>query len=56
MKNWLHVGIAAGWEKWRELSRLVCDKSVPVGLNVAFYKTVIRPIIMYGMRHSTDES
>jgi hypothetical protein len=40
--------IRAGWVKWRQASDILCDKNVPNKLKDKFYKTAIRPVIMYG--------
>jgi hypothetical protein len=40
--------IRAGWVKWRQASGIFCDKNVPNKLKDKFYKTAIRPVIMYG--------
>jgi hypothetical protein len=40
--------IRAGWVKWRQASDVLCDKNVPNKLKDKFYKTAIRPVIMYG--------
>ena len=34
--------------KWRDISEIVCDKRMPIMLTAAVYKTVIRPVLMYG--------
>ena len=40
--------VRAAWMRWREISGVICDKKMPRKLKVRLYKTVIRPIILYG--------
>ena len=40
--------IAAGWLKWRQASGILCDKKVPQKLKGKFYRTAIRPAMLYG--------
>jgi len=40
--------IRAGWVKWRQASGILCDKKVPQKLKGKFYRTAIRPAILYG--------
>ena len=40
--------IKAGWIKWRQASSILCDKRVPQKLKGKFYRTAIRPTMLYG--------
>ena len=40
--------ISAGWLKWRQASGILCDKRVPQKLKCKFYRTAIRPAMLYG--------
>ena len=40
--------IRAGWNRWREMSCVICDKKVPEGLKNKIYKTAIRSAMTYG--------
>ena len=40
--------IKAGWLKWRQASGVLCDSRVPLKLKGKFYRTAIRPAMLYG--------
>ncbi|GLS47117.1 hypothetical protein GCM10007884_51210 [Methylobacterium brachythecii] len=40
--------IQAGWLKWRSASSVLCDRRIPLRLKGKFYRTAIRPAILYG--------
>ena len=40
--------IKAGWMKWCQASGVLCDKRVPQKLKGRFYRTAIRPAMLYG--------
>ncbi|KAH1190117.1 Craniofacial development protein 2 [Glycine max] len=40
--------IQAGWMKWRKASGVLCDAKVPIKLKEKFYRTAVRPAILYG--------
>ncbi|KAL5130219.1 THO complex subunit 4A [Glycine soja] len=40
--------IQAGWMKWRKASGVLCDAKVPIKLKGKFYRTAVRPVILYG--------
>ena len=40
--------IKAGWLKWRSATGVLCDKRIPTRLKGKFYRTAIRPAMMYG--------
>ncbi|KAH1225701.1 Craniofacial development protein 2 [Glycine max] len=40
--------IQAGWMKWRKASEVLCDAKVPIKLKGKFYRTTVRPAILYG--------
>jgi hypothetical protein len=40
--------IKVGWLKWRQASEVLCDPRVPLKLKDKFYRTVIRPAMLYG--------
>ena len=40
--------IQAGWMKWRSASGVLCDKRIPLKLKGKFYRTAVRPAMLYG--------
>ena len=40
--------IQVGWLKWRRASSVLCDKKVPLKLKGKFYRTPVRPALLYG--------
>nr|XP_009772184.1 PREDICTED: uncharacterized protein LOC104222637 [Nicotiana sylvestris] len=40
--------VGVGWMKWRLASGVLCDRKVPPELKGKFYRTVVRPAILYG--------
>ena len=44
----VHHRIQAGWLKWRRASGVLCDKKVPLKLKGKFYRTAVRPAMLYG--------
>jgi len=40
--------IQAGWLKWRSATRVLCDRNIPLWLKEKFYRTAIRPALLYG--------
>jgi hypothetical protein len=40
--------IKAGWLKWRQAYGALCDPRVPLKLKGKFYRTAIRPAMLYG--------
>ncbi|KAL6504018.1 hypothetical protein OROGR_025941 [Orobanche gracilis] len=40
--------IKAGWLKWKSATRVLCDPDMPHRLKGKFYRTAIRPALLYG--------
>jgi hypothetical protein len=41
--------IKVGWLKWRQASGVLCDLRVSLKIKCKFYRTAIRPTILYGV-------
>jgi hypothetical protein len=44
-------GIKVGWLKWHQASGVLCDPRVPLKLKDKFYRTTIRPTMLYGAEY-----
>lgn len=40
--------ITSGWNKWRELTGVLCDPKMPIKTKGKVYKTAVRPVLLYG--------
>jgi hypothetical protein len=40
----------AVWMKWQQVSGTTCDRRMPLKLKGKIYKTIIRPIVLYGSK------
>uniref|UniRef100_A0A914X791 Reverse transcriptase domain-containing protein n=1 Tax=Plectus sambesii TaxID=2011161 RepID=A0A914X791_9BILA len=40
--------VNATWTKWRQVTGVLCDRQMPTTIKGKIYKTVIRPVVMYG--------
>ncbi|RXH79784.1 hypothetical protein DVH24_040931 [Malus domestica] len=45
----LNHRIQAGWMKWKSASGMLCDRRRPLKLKGKFYRTAIRPAMLYGI-------
>ena len=43
--------IQAWWLKWRRASGVLCDKKVPLKLKGKFYRTAVRPAMLFGTEY-----
>lgn len=43
--------IKAGWRKWCQASRVLCDKNVPQKLNGKLYVTTVRLAMLYSAEY-----
>ncbi|KAM1280162.1 hypothetical protein ACFX15_020552 [Malus domestica] len=44
----LNHRIQAGWMKWKSASGVLCDRRMPLKFKGKFYRTTIRPVMLYG--------
>uniref|UniRef100_A0A914WD71 Reverse transcriptase domain-containing protein n=1 Tax=Plectus sambesii TaxID=2011161 RepID=A0A914WD71_9BILA len=40
--------VNAAWTKWRQVTGVLCDRRMPTTIKGKIYKTVVRPVAMYG--------
>src|SRR5262249_803174 len=40
--------VNSAWAKWREVTGVLCDRRMPDRLKAKVYKTVVRPVALYG--------
>ncbi|VDO98592.1 unnamed protein product [Heligmosomoides polygyrus] len=40
--------VSAAWSKWRSLTGVLCDRKIPEHLKSKIYRTVVRPVAIYG--------
>jgi len=40
--------IKVGWQKWRNASRVLCDRRILLRLKSRLYRMVVRPALLYG--------
>ena len=43
----LNHKIQVGWMKWKSASGVLCDRRMPLKLKEIFYRTAIRPTMLY---------
>ena len=46
----LEKWIQAGWDNWRKLTGVLCNKRVPLRVKSKIYKLMILPAMMYGLK------
>ncbi|XP_056107178.1 uncharacterized protein LOC130085442 [Rhinichthys klamathensis goyatoka] len=40
--------VNTAWLKWRQVTGILCDRRMPISLKGKIYKTVVRPVALYG--------
>ena len=41
--------VQAGWNGWRRISRVICDRRLPARVKGKVYSSVVRPAMVYGL-------
>ena len=41
--------IQAGWNNWRKMSGVLCDKKIPPKVKGKIHQTVVQPAMLYGL-------
>ena len=41
--------VQAGWNGWRKVSEVICDRRLPTRVQGKVYSSVVRPAMMYGL-------
>ncbi|MCJ8739512.1 hypothetical protein PDJAM_G00048010 [Pangasius djambal] len=41
--------VQTGWNGWRKVSGVLCDRKISVRIKGKVYKTVVRPAMLYGL-------
>ncbi|XP_063584720.1 uncharacterized protein LOC134762275 [Penaeus indicus] len=49
MEREVNFRIQCGWNNWRKVSGVICDKRVPVRLKGKVHKAVVRLALIYGL-------
>ena len=47
--------IRIGWMKWKEVSGVMCDRTMPVELKYIVFKAIIIPAMTYTVKEETRE-
>ncbi|VDP50259.1 unnamed protein product [Heligmosomoides polygyrus] len=47
----VNLCVSAAWSKWQSLTGVLCDRKIPERLKSKIYRTVVRPVAMYGAEY-----
>ena len=45
--------VQAGWNEWRRMSGVICERRVPARVKGKGYKVAVRPAMLYGLESET---
>ena len=51
-RNTIRKRVQAGWNSWRKVTGVMCDKKISAKSKGNVYKAVVRPAILYGLETS----
>ena len=49
MSTEINKSTQCGWNNWRNMSRVLCDKRIPPHVKGSIHKVIIQPAMLYGM-------
>jgi len=49
IKDDINHCISVGWQKWKNVSGVLCEKKIPVRLKGKVYRMKVRPTLLYGV-------
>ena len=41
--------VRAGWNGWRKVSKVICDRRLPARVKAKVYSSMVRPAMVYGL-------
>ena len=47
--------VQAGWNEWRKVLGVICDRRLPARVKGKVYSSVVRPAMMYGLKSQRNK-